>query len=415
MDRDAILALARAAQSAQTQLDTFVTECFEHALDPAGTPGRAPVLLRPGLAVAGRPASDLRGQIARTSPYPGPPAAPPPPLSADFYVALDGGVLRNDVNRTRQAMRDFLQAVREVWSPTPVRIIGLLLNQSVLVVGDRDLIAYRVHFGSLISEIWGLPREELARQALRAEKAQSTAHRCQLITSVAMVTVAVIVCVIAVIAATGASSPQLVIMVVAATDAVLVTAVVILLNGSIALIDIARALASVYGITGERLGRISCLACKSAGLVAGAALDVLVSVLKHEVYAQGLQAQAAYRRIAQDLLTISVQLDAIVAALRHLQASEDDLSKALKGLQGVAASDIARALKNAGSSFEAIARALKNADFSTDDLAGALASAFGWSKNVVRACGAAWDSDNRRRVPRRSRSHPTAWLGHHRI
>lgn len=386
MDRDAMLALARAAQAGQQSLETFVDECFRRAREPAGVATRVLTTVAQSAATAaGRAAADLRGQVARQSPFPGLPA--PPPLSADFYGALAGGALHSSVSRTRQAMIDFLMAVRDVWSPSAARVIGLLLKQNVRVVGDRDLIAYRVHFGILIAELWGLSRDELARQALRIEKSAGAAQECTLVFSIVMVMVAVIVAVIACSAtvfASGAALPQILLAVAAATDASLVAAVVILLNSGVLMVEIARVLINIFGLTGERVARILCAACKCVGAVTAAVLDVLVSVLKYEVYAQAQLAQTANRRIAQDLMAIGVSLNDIVAALRRQQASEADLAKALKDLQGASATNIAAALKSAGSSFADIAPALKDAGFSTNDLADALAHAFGWSRTVVQ-------------------------------
>jgi hypothetical protein len=387
MDRDAILALARAAQASQQSLETFVDECFRQASQPAGVAARVLTKVAQSAATAaGRAAADVRGQITRRSPFPGLPV--PPPLSADFYSTLAGGALNISVARTRQAMTDFLMAVRDVWSPSAARVIGLLLRQRVRVVRDRDLIAYRVYFGILIAELWHLPLEELARQALRMESSARTANQCTLLFSISMIMVAVIVAVItASVTASvtwGAASAQIFIAVAAATDASLVTAVVILINSGVMMVVIARVLIDIFGLTGERVASILCAASKCVGAVTAAVLDVLVSVLKYEVYTQAHFAQTANRRIAQDLMAISVSLEDIVAALRRQQASEADLAKALKDLQGASASNIAAALKSAGSSFADIARALKDAGFSTNDLADALAHAFGWSRSAVQ-------------------------------
>mgnify|MGYP000857519904 CR=1 FL=1 len=336
MDSEAILARARAAQLAQQTLEAFVQECFRLANEPAagasriGTMPHAPVT-----TVATRAGLDPRASFGRQNLTP----AQPAPVSAAFYRALAGGVLRQDIPATRAAMSDFAVAVRTVWNPSLTRLMGLLLKQPVLVEGERDLIAYRVHFGSILGGLWGIDTPTLTRTALRlqgsrlsagkAEKAAECSRVWGMVAAIATIMVATVVCVVAITVNSTTSIPGLFLAAVSVSDAVLVVTLTMLINESVMLVDIARAM-MLIGINGLRLGSVLAAAWKAASPALAGTLNVMVAVLRYEVYGQGYQVAQALRNIATNLLQIQVQLDALVAALKSLQASEADIVAAMK-------------------------------------------------------------------------------------
>lgn len=386
MDADAILELARRAQADGQSLEAFVTDCLRR--------GRArrpvPLLQAPNLGVpggaqrnrpAGLPSTAGTTALAQAAGQ----ALQRVELSLDFFIVLVGSQMRSDPQRHLTVLRDFLIALREVWRPTPSRVVSAFLRMWVDVANDEELAFYRFQFARAFVQVFNVNPRELARWAVRLQVAAGEAGECAHVWSILSVMVAVVIAIIVTMLATVTAGTwaAVVVSVAVASDELLIAALVIAVQGGIGLKDCATALMELLKFRADRTAGLLARTWQAGGGAALATLSGLAAILKAVIAREVAQTQEQLKRVTAELLRLQVEMGDLMQALRSLQASEADVVRALRA-NNQTAETVARAMKRAGSSFDDIARALFGGGFPSDQAAAALAAAFGYSRMVVQ-------------------------------